>query len=501
MWQDRVVYEIFVQSFCDSNGDGIGDLNGVTSKLDYLADLGVGAIWLTPIHPSPSYHKYDVTDYYSIHPDYGTIEDFQRLLKEAHQRDIKIVIDLVINHCSHLHPWFRSALDPESEFRDFFVWASEAEIKAEDNLVKEITGDSDNTHQWNAVQGQDEMYFGFFWSGMPDLNYDNPRVREEIYKVGKYWLTEIGVDGFRLDAAKHIYPDHRAKDNHAFWKEFKSTMESYKRDVYLVGEVWADLPTQAPFAGGFTSLFNFDLSFSIMESVKNERLVGATIHKNAWRLLENQSPISLFLASMEAFTRNNPNFINATFLTNHDQNRVMSFLENEQKGKLAPAILLTFPGIPYIYYGEEIGMRGMKPDEQIREPMLWDDEENDGCRTRWMTPIYNINGTTPSVNQQRSNTSSMYHHYRRLIQIRNQSEALRHGGLASIDLKDDEVLAYVREYGTELAHVYHNLSGQSKSIVKAPGDMVFVTKDSKLEGETVVLPPYESIIFISKPQK
>lgn len=500
MWENRVAYEIFVQSFCDSNGDGIGDLNGVTSKLDYLKELGIGAIWLMPISPSPSYHKYDVTDYYGIHPDYGTLEDFQHLLQEAHKRDIKVIIDLVINHCSHLHPWFRSALNPDSEFRDFFVWATEAAVIEEGNLLKEATGDSDNIHQWNKVQGQEEMYFGFFWSGMPDLNYDNPKVREEIYKVGKYWLTTIGVDGFRLDAAKHIYPDHRAEDNHAFWQEFKAEMETYKPDVYLVGEVWADLPTQAPFGAGFSSLFNFDLSFSILESVKNERIVSATIHENSWRILENGSPISLFNSSMKAFTRNNPQFINATFLTNHDQNRVLSFLENDKsKARLAAAILLTMPGLPYIYYGEEIGMRGMKPDEHIREPMLWNLDEVDTCRTTWKSPLYNTTKTVAPVNLQTTDTSSLLNHYKTLISLRNESPALQSGNMTPMNFNDDALLAYTRETQDESLYVVHNLSAYPKELDRPKGSVVFTSQSSKHEGDTLVLSPFETII-ISKPQ-
>ncbi|MEQ9302773.1 MAG: alpha-amylase family glycosyl hydrolase, partial [Marinoscillum sp.] len=163
-WPNAVTYEIFVQSFYDSNGDGIGDINGMTEKLEYLQDLGVEAVWLMPINPSPSYHKYDVTDYYGVHPDYGTIEDFKEFVTKAHERNIKVVIDLVINHCSSQHPWFIDAQDPESEYRDFFVWGDLETIKAEGILEKEVTGDSDNTTQWNEVDGQEELYFSFFYS-------------------------------------------------------------------------------------------------------------------------------------------------------------------------------------------------------------------------------------------------------------------------------------------------------------------------------------------------
>lgn len=499
-WPNAVTYEIFVQSFYDSNGDGIGDINGMTEKLEYLQDLGVEAVWLMPINPSPSYHKYDVTDYYGVHPDYGTIEDFKEFVTKAHERNIKVVIDLVINHCSSQHPWFIDAQDPESEYRDFFVWGDLETIKAEGILEKEVTGDSDNTTQWNEVDGQEELYFSFFYSGMPDLNYDNPKVREEVYTIGEYWLKEIGVDGFRLDAAKHIYPDHRAEDNHAFWVEFKQKMEGYNPNVYLVGEVWADLETQQPFASGFSALFNFDLAFTIMETVKNEEMVTATIYESAWKVGEG-SPVDLYNESTEAFHEVNPEFINTTFLTNHDQNRVMSFVEdNEAQAKLAASILLTLPGAPYIYYGEEIGMRGMKPDEQIREPFLWSAEPDSG-QTSWIEAEYSTQETVKPLSEQKDDPQSIYNHYRSLIRYRRISDVMSYGTVAFQSFSDSEVLAFTRSYNGDELLVVHNLSSKTKRFA-APGGFtknVYTTFQSREEPKDgLVLPPYQSII-LSKP--
>lgn len=497
-WPNGVTYEIFIQSFYDSNSDSIGDLSGLTSKLDYLSDLGVEAIWLMPINPSPSYHKYDVTDYYGIHPDYGTMEDFKKLLAEAHKRNMKIVIDLVINHCSKMHPWFMEALDPESKYRDYFVWATMEEIEAEGNLIKGRTGDSDNIHQWNEVPGQDEYYFSFFWSGMPDLNYDNPKVREEIYKIGEYWLNEIGVDGFRLDAAKHIYPDHRAEDNHRFWAEFKSKMQELKPDAYLVGEVWADLPTQAPFAEGFSSLFNFDLAFSIMETVKKGKNVQASIFKHSWKVTEDGSLIDLYKASEKAFNQYNPDFINATFLTNHDQNRAMSFLENDpNKAKLAASVLFTLPGAPYIYYGEELGMRGMKPDELIREPFLWTTGTDVG-ETQWMKPEYNTEKTVIPADVQIKSDTSIYSHYKRLIHFRRSSPVMTHGNISAVNYGDEELLAFRRQWNDEALLVIHNLSAKKKEVKNdvAFGLKKFATTDKIVQRENVlIIPPFSSIVL------
>ena len=205
-WPRGITYEIFVQSFADSNGDGIGDINGMTSKLDYLQNLGVEGIWLMPINPSPSYHKYDVADYYNVHPDYGTLDDFKNFVKEAHKRNIKVIIDMVLNHCGRTNRWFQEALkDPNSKYWDYFVWThkNDPQTKVEGKI---ISGDSSNSRRWVKVDGSDYLYYAYFGGSMPDLNYDNPKLREEVFKIGKFWLGEVGIDGFRLDAARHVFP-------------------------------------------------------------------------------------------------------------------------------------------------------------------------------------------------------------------------------------------------------------------------------------------------------
>ena len=214
-WEDDVFYEIFVRSFNDSDGDGIGDFNGIIEKLDYLndgdpgtnTDLGVSGLWLMPIHPSTSYHGYDVIDYYAVNPEYGTMEDFNRLLDEAHKRGIRVIIDLVLNHTSVDHPWFRAAQDPMSEYRDWYVWSD-----------TEPSGSG-----WHA--SDHGYYFGIFWEGMPDLNYEHPPVTEQMHDVARYWLQDIGVDGFRLDAAKHLIEDGMIQTHtdatHEWYKDFR----------------------------------------------------------------------------------------------------------------------------------------------------------------------------------------------------------------------------------------------------------------------------------------
>ncbi|MFT7162007.1 MAG: alpha-amylase, partial [Bacteroidia bacterium] len=352
----EITYEIFVQSFADSNGDGIGDIPGMTSKLDYLSDLGIEAIWLMPISESPSYHKYDVVDYKSIHPDYGTLDDFKTFLHEAQVRGIKVVIDFIINHTSDQHNWFlESKKGNNNPYRDFYIWEKEDVIK--DEIAKrELSLDSGNITQWHRSEGNEELYYGFFTGAMPDLNYDNPKVFKEIVEIGRFWLEDIGVDGLRMDAAKHIFRDHRAKDTHAFWVKFKGAMQAIKPDVYIVGEVWADTKTTTPFAKGLPSLFNFDLAFNIEQTINSGVVFSSSILEHSHMVSEDSTFVKTLIQNQQIFKKTNPEYVDATFLSNHDQNRIASVFENKKnKIKQAAAILLTLPGRPFIYYGEELG--------------------------------------------------------------------------------------------------------------------------------------------------
>lgn len=485
-WPKGVSYEIFVQSFCDSDNNGIGDIKGMTSKLDYLDDLGVEAIWLMPINPSPSYHKYDVTDYYGIHPDYGTMEDFKEFMAEAHKRGIKVVMDLVINHSGSDHPWFKAASsDPKSPYRDYYVWAHNTDPRTRGE-GKTTGADSYNTRHWHAVEGDDYKYFGYFWGGMPDLNFDNQKLREEIYKVGRYWLNEIGVDGFRLDAARHIFPNEREQDNHGFWQEFKAEMQKAKPDVYLVGEVWAEAETVAPYTKGLPALFNFEMSWAILRALKNG----------------NGDSLAIKHAEViDLYKKHNPDFIDATILSNHDQNRIMSEVGGDmQKAKLAAALLFTLPGSPYIYYGEEIGMKGKKPDEEIREPFLWDVKEKDECRTSWMTPKNSTEQTVAPVAVQKADKGSILNHYKSLISLRNSSKPLTYGTIEPVTLDNKAISAFTRTHEGESVLVLHNLSGTAATVtlpatVENYSSSIFQNNNAKLEKKIVLLPAYSTLVL------
>ena len=479
-WTGGVTYEIFVQSFYDSDNDGIGDIKGLTQKLDYIADLGAEAIWLLPVHPSPSYHKYDIVDYYEIHKDYGTLQDFKNFIKKAHQKDIKIILDLVINHTSDQHEWFKESVKgKENPFRDFYIWANLDTIK-DVGETKEITGDSDNIYLWNEAPGNEEKYFGFFWKGMPDLNYDEPQVREEVYKIGRFWLNEIGVDGFRLDAAKHIYPDNRIDDTIDWWIAFRREMEKNKPDVFLVGEVWDEAEVIAPFLKGLHAIFNFDLSFALQDALKNE---------DASNLLEKM------IASRRLYKKTVNDFNDAIFTTNHDQNRILSVIEgNIEKSKLAASIILTLPGSPFIYYGEELGMLGEKPDEQIREPFLWSSEDSTGI-TSWITPRFNTIEKIAPLNIQELDDNSMYQHYKQLIQLRKNNQILRLGEIEIIKSDLKEILIYSRKLNDNIVIILHNLSNQ-KQIIKhslLEGKLLFKTANKEIQNDN--LPAYSTFIF------
>ena len=481
-WPHSVTYEIFVQSFYDSDGDGIGDINGMTSQLDYLNDLGVEAVWLMPIHPSPSYHKYDVVDYRDVHPDYGTLDDFRNFVQEAHRRDIKIVIDLVVNHSSSEHPWFvQAASGPDNPYRDYYVWAEEEEIKDEIEK-KETRLDSDNITQWHEAPGSQERYYAYFIAGMPDLNYDNPKVKQEIFDIGRFWLEDVGIDGFRLDAARHIFPDDRPTDNHAWWVEFRAAMEEIKPDVYLVGEVWADAATVAPYMKGLHALFNFDLGYAITNTV----LYGVDSG-----LVKTHQEIIDFYQSV------NPEFIDAIFLTNHDQNRIMSELSGDiGKAKVAAALLMTLPGAPYIYYGEEIGMKGQKPDPNIREPFLW--SRNDPGVPTWIEPQYTTLETVTPLDEQLEDSTSMYNHYESLIAFRESSPILTFGAIDTTTYDITGLSSFYRSYEGDTLLVLHNITDQLLIVprTRSFGHEAFGTlKGLQVTSTQLSLPAYGSYVL------
>ncbi len=404
-----VYYEIFIRSFQDSTGDGIGDLQGVIRRLDYLEELGVDGIWLMPFHPSPSYHGYDVTDYYAIHPDYGTLEDFKELLQEAHARNIRIVMDLVVNHTSDRHPWFIQAKLNNPEYRDYYLW-------------------SNTDLGWRGVSGapawhrtETGYYLGLFWGGMPDLNFRNPEVVSTMNDIARYWL-ELGVDGFRIDAIQHIIESEEGNIRNTpetleWVRDFNNFVRSVKPDAFVVGETWTDSETIVRYhtRAGLDMSFNYPLWRVLLEAIQSRSAAN----------------LAFFLQQDEAFYP--ADTYRATFISNHDQIRPATSLgvlrRDEARLKLAAALLLTLPGTPFLYYGEEIGLPNGpgERDEEKRTPMRWDDSDYAGFSTA--RPWYAFSTDDPSITvaAQRQDPDSILNWYRRLIALRRSHLALEQG--------------------------------------------------------------------------
>lgn len=445
-WNHSVFYEIFVRSFYDSDGDGIGDFNGIIEKLDYLndgepktdTDLGVTALWLMPIFPAASYHGYDATDYYSVNPEYGTMEDFKRLLDEAHARGMRVIIDLMLNHTSREHPWFVEAQNPDSPYRDWYIWAEEPQGRGPDGQVV-----------WHPAPSGG-YYYGLFWDGMPDLNFTNPDVTSEMQEVARFWLEDVGVDGFRLDGARYLVETEQAladsDANHAWFQEFNTFVKGVNPEAVLVGEVWTTTFTVVTYikGGELDTAFAFDQAAAILSSLNFARAETA-------------------LDQMALDARLYPEGQLAPFLTNHDQNRVMSELGDQEEVRHAAAMLLTAWGTPFIYYGEEIGMTGVKPDERIRTPMQWAGGDKAGFTTG--TPWQPVSQTDPAftVEAQSEDPDSLLSFYRRLVKLRSENIALRVGQPYFLEIDPAPVYALLRASPEEAVLVVLNLGKEAVS--------------------------------------
>lgn len=437
-------YEIFVRSFQDSDGDGIGDLRGLTQRLDYINDgnpatthdLGARCVWLMPIAESPGYHGYDVSDYYRVEPDYGTNEDFRAFVRAAHQRGIRVLLDLVINHMSSEHAFFQAALrDTASPYRAYFRFA------ARPGPLNKWGGNN-----WHKSPVRDEYYYGFFWQGMPDLNYERPEALAEMKRVASYWLTEMEVDGFRLDAVKYLVEDGATADDvpatHQVLRDFAAHVRTVKPDAWTVGEVFDSTGALlAYYPDQLDTYFAFEVADSIL---------AAVTHGNARGLL----PPALRLQQQVPAQRWSP------FLRNHDQPRTRTVLRGDmERAGVAAALMLTMPGLPFVYYGEELGMMGDKPDELIRTPMPWDTTGPHAGFTPG-TPWQRLgpDSLVANVAAQTGVASSLLSRHRRLIQLRDATPALARGVLIPLETTHPSVAAYLRRDGDEVILVLANVS-------------------------------------------
>ena len=443
-WDSAVCYEIFVRSFYDGDGDGIGDLNGLIERLDYVNDgdpasqndLGANCIWLMPIMEATSYHGYDVTDYYTIERDYGTNEDFKRLVAEADKRGIKIVLDLVLNHTAVEHPWFQEAQrDPQSPYRDYYLWSKDK---------PPYKGPFGNNEVWHASPAGNEFYYGLFWSGMPDLNYRNPAVLEESKKISLFWLNEMGVAGFRMDAVKHMVENGAAQadttETHNWLREYRQFMQVEAPGSLTIGEIFDGDPSLL--RDYYPDQMDYYFEFDVAKEARGAAKIGLA---------------RSYIAAVSAASAQLPFQRWSPFLTNHDQNRLMSELGDDMaKAKLAALALLTLPGLPFVYYGEEIGMLGVKPDERIRTPLQWTKEEFGGFTAGipWQAPQADY--PTKNVAAQAADPASLLNLYRQLIHLHSSTPALASGDFIVLESENSSVAAFLRRAGDEIALVIIN---------------------------------------------
>lgn len=491
----RTYYEVFVRSFYDGNGDGIGDLEGLTEKLDYISELGFTGMWLMPIMPSTTYHKYDVMDYYAIDIEYGDMEDFEILLEEAHKRNINVIIDMVFNHTSSQHPWFMEATDylkslgPNEE-----IDVTECPYADYYHFSREKKGG------YEKVPGTDDWYYEcVFWSGMPDLNLDSELVRRELEQIADFWLG-MGVDGFRLDAVKEFESGANKKSTEILtW--YVDYIESKYPDAYLVAEVWDTLDVvNEYYASGIDSVFNYPFG-------NHEGRLVKTL-KNAGNGKSGASFAKAYVEELDGFKEHNPNMIDAPFLSNHDTGRIAGFLAgSEEKIKLAGALNLFMSGSTFVYYGEEIGMKGSGKDENKRAPMRW---SGDADAEGMTNPPPNMDGVKQkydTLDVQMEDEDSIYNYYKKAIRIRNMYPEIARGEQTYVELADGDIIVMGKVYEEKTTYIVVNNSEEEKTVdltgtelagmklEEALSVLPSADKTAVLEGDVLVLPAFEACII------
>lgn len=472
----RNYYEIFVYSFYDSDGDGIGDLNGVTQKLDYIKDMGFNGIWLMPIMQSPTYHKYDAVDYMSVDEKYGTIEDFEKLAEECHKRDIRLIIDYVINHTSSQHEWFVTACDylkslPEDKepdlkecpYVDYYHFSRE-----------KVNGD------YYQVGNSNWYYEGVFWSEMPDLNLSSKAVRSELEKTASFWM-EKGVDGFRMDAAMH-YEENDTNYNTDVMNWIFSYCKAINPDFYMVAEVWSNKSTIADYyASEIPSMFNFDAADAEGKIIK-----AARGNFKAASFVESMTIYNDEFGSVYS------DYIDAPFITNHDQSRVANVLRKDENDmKMACGLLMSMNGSPFVYYGEEIGMCSSgKKDENKRLPMVWSETDMSGITVGPEAADKNIEQVFGAVDEQLKDEHSLLNYYKRAVRLRNENPEIARGEISIVEgLTEEHIAVITKEYdGNKIAIVY-NTSDEEMTVKISDSEIknMAIRGYLTLDGEIITL--------------
>ncbi|HEX6287828.1 MAG TPA: maltose alpha-D-glucosyltransferase [Herpetosiphonaceae bacterium] len=485
-YKDAIFYELHVKAFQDSNGDGIGDFRGLIERLDYLQDLGVDCIWLLPFYPSPLRDDgYDIADYYAVHPDYGTIRDFKQFLKAAHQRGLRVISDLVINHTSDEHPWFQAARkDRNSPYHDYYVWSDTRE-KYQDARIIFIDTERSN---WTWDPEASRYFWHRFFSHQPDLNFDNPRVRRAIMKVMNYWL-DMGLDGFRADAVPYLFEREGTNcenlpETHGYLKELRREFDKRYNGRILLAEAnqWpADLLPYFGDADEFHMAFNFPVMPRIYMALRREerRPIIDIIQQTPnipescqWCLfLRNHDELTL-----EMVTNEERDYMWAEYardprmkLNLGIRRRLAPLLDNGRRRiELLNSLLFSLPGSPIIYYGDELGMGDniyLGDRNGVRTPMQWSGDRNAGFSkadsARLYAPIINdpVYGyQAVNVEAQLRTPSSLLHWTKRLIRLRKRYKVFGRGDITFLHPENQKVLAYTRSYQQEHVLIINNLS-------------------------------------------
>lgn len=485
----RTFYQIFVGSFSDSNNDGIGDLRGIINRFDYLNDgnmlsetsLGVQGIWLSPIFSSPSYHKYDAADYYAIDWRFGTEEDLRELAELCEERNVKLILDLAINHTSSQNNWFlqfkdaRINGDTENPYYDFYSCAATAE------KLGGVT--------YQKIAGVDCWYECNFSGDMPELNFDNPEVREAALDIAKYYM-ELGVDGFRFDAVKYIYYGDTARSVD-FWEWYMEELRKIDPDVYCVGECWSG---ENEILQYYSAMNCFNFAMAQAEGVAASAAKGFTISK--------------FTNYIESFQKKvlekNPEGMPMSFLSNHDMDRIAGAFITENNMRMAANLYLLSPGSPVIYYGEEIGIRGSRGGESTdanrRLAMLWGDD--DLIRDPIGTTYPAKNQITTTVADQMADENSLLRYYCKLLTIRHKYPAIARGVYTAISCDSKNLGGFRIEYDGAQLGLFHNNSTEELSfdLSECEGCDFSKVRDfigmgsAKLEGKILTVGPQTSVI-------
>jgi maltose alpha-D-glucosyltransferase/alpha-amylase len=491
-YKDSVIYQVHVRAFYDSDGDGIGDFRGLAQKLAYLQELGINAIWLMPFFPSPLRDDgYDISDYRSVHPSYGTLDDFKAFLEAAHQRGIRVIIEMVLNHTSDQHPWFQeSRSSQDNPRRDWYVW-SDSDTKYKGTRIIFLDTELSNW-AWDPVSKQ--YYWHRFFNHQPDLNYDNPRVRDEMWDVMKFWL-EMGVDGFRLDAVPYLMEREGTNcenlpETHGVLKELRARLDQEYPGRMLLAEAnqWpADL--RAYFGNGdeFHMAFHFPLMPRMFMGVKLEDRKPITEILKQTPEIPESCQWCLFLRNHDELTLEMVTDMERDYMYDEYasekamrlnlgiRRRLAPLLDNDRrKVELMNGMLMSLPGTPIIYYGDEIGMGdnvNLGDRNGVRTPMQWDGGWNGGFSAAdpeslyaplLLNPVYGFQAI--NVQSQKRFDHSLLSWMKRLVQVRKSSPVMGRGTIEFLYPANHRVLAYLRKLGNETVLVVNNLSSKAQAV-------------------------------------